>query len=276
MREEPILTDEDRRAWALWQRTAEAHARTRAFRARVDRTRGLVGEALSTEPHACLMWSGGKDSTVMTHLVCVDMGARIAVGSEKDDLDFPGEEDYVRGLAAAWGLDLHVLHPPISPAAWLAEHARQLLADDDMHSRAAGLSKACFYDVVETWSQPYGLMFLGLRQEESRGRRMNRAKRGALYAKRRRFGEGTQWVSTPLVDWRGIDVYAYAVSRGIELLPMYRCVGLMHEEEPWFIRKSWWVPGSHAQWGGIAWLRRYYPSLYGRLCRMMPDASRHA
>lgn len=96
-----------------------------------------------------------------------------------------------------------------------------------------------------------------------------------LYAKRRRFGEGTQWISTPLADWRGIDVYAYAVSRGIELLPMYRCVGLMHDEDPWNIRKSWWVPGSHARWGGIAWLRRYYPSLYARLCRMLPDASRH-
>ena len=37
-------------------------------------------------------------------------------------------------------------------------------------------------------------------------------------------------------------------------------------------RKSWWVPGSHSRWGGAAWLRHYYPSLYQQLAAWMPDA----
>jgi hypothetical protein len=34
------------------------------------------------------------------------------------------------------------------------------------------------------------------------------------------------------------------------------------------LRKSWWVPGAHTD--GVAWLARYYPSLYRQLCAWLP------
>lgn len=242
-----------------------AHSLTPGFRSRVESARRVVDRALAIAPHAAIMWSGGKDSTAMTHLVCVEGGYRPSVASEKDDLDFPGEEDYVTGLAAAWRVDLTILRPQTSALEWVKRHGPTMRGDENVHSRRSELSALCFYPLVENYSRDFDLVFLGLRKEESRGRRKNRASNGPLYQKR-----SGQWVCTPIVDWSGLDVLAYIVSRGIELLPMYRCIALMHRDEPWRLRKSWWLPTSYAHRGQVTWLRHYYPSLFYELAGILP------
>lgn len=212
------------------------------------------------------MWSGGKDSTAMVHLV-KSTGANCSVYSEKDDLDFPGELEYVQLLAGRYSLDLHILTPPVSPSQWFQEHASELIAGEDLHSRAAELSKTCFYSVVEEASRGHKAIMLGLRKYESAGRKMNRVTRGPIYQKR-----NSQWVCTPIVDWQGIDVYAYLVSQDIPILDVYRCVAFMHKDDPSRVRKSWWIPGSNTRYGGVSWLRHYWPSLYRQLVDWMPNA----
>jgi 3'-phosphoadenosine 5'-phosphosulfate sulfotransferase (PAPS reductase)/FAD synthetase len=266
---EPILIAQDREAWDAWQRTALVHAKSVRFARRLAQAIAAVDAALATSERPCVMWSGGKDSTVLAHLVCVEMGWSVAVASEKDDLDYPGEREYVEKLARDWDVDLTILTPMVSPGQWIADHAAELSADDDMHSRAAGLSKACFYEVVERWAVDRDLVFLGLRKDESRGRMLNRVTHGLTYRKR----DG-QTICQPLGDWSGLDVMAYLASRGIDQLPVYRCIGLMHRDEPWRLRKSWWIPGAATRWGGVVWLRRYYPSLFRQLCQWLPDTSR--
>ena len=123
---EPRLSAEDVRLWDIWMLAAGAHATTRLHRARVDTARARVALALDVAPDMAVMWSGGKDSTALTHLACVDMRAPLRVYSEKDDLDYPGEEEYVSALAAQWGLDLEIVRPDTSPRAWIAAHANQL------------------------------------------------------------------------------------------------------------------------------------------------------
>lgn len=262
---EPILRDDDLQAWETWRRVALLRAEEPDHRRRVDRAREIVDRALSLGLSACVMWSGGKDSTALAHLIRAHMGISLQTFSEKDDLDFPEEEQYIKSLAADHSIDLRVLRPEVSPAAWLAENGASLSGYDDLHSRAAELSRACFYRMVEEASNLYGLTFLGLRAGESRGRAMNYATRGSLY--RRMDG---RWTCSPIASWEGVDVYAYLLSRGIELLPLYRCIAFMHRDEPWRVRKSWWVPGSSARLGGAAWLRRYYPSLFDRLASWIP------
>ena len=267
MSEEPILSADDIRVWDTWQRASGVHARTKAYRRRVDSSLRLLDGALRATPNAVVSWSAGKDSTVMTHLVCVRLGARTVVMSEKDDLDYPGEEDYVRRLGVAWNLDLRVVRPDVSPRAWVTERLAQLRAGDDLHSRTAGLSKVCFYPVVEEACRSFDAVLLGLRSEESHIRRRLRASRGRHYT----IADGSVRV-LPIADWTGLDVYAYALAHGIDLLPLYRCVAFAHADAPWTLRKSWWLPGLGSRFGQVAWLRRYFPSLYRTLCAWMPDA----
>lgn len=235
-------------------------------------SREILRKALAVTQDLVVMWSGGKDSTAMTHLICVDLGLQLPVYAQKDDMDYPGEVEYIEGLSQAWGLNLSVLRPSTTIEAWIREHAHGMLSNDDLHSRSSPLAKKFFYDLVESSTKNHAGIFLGLRSEESRGRRLNRASRGPLYQK-----ANGQWVCTPIVDWSGLDVMAYLFSRGIDLLPVYRCIGFdpTHRIEPWRVRKSWWLPGTHASFGGVSWLRHYWPSLYRKLRSMLPDASRH-
>lgn len=268
-RSEPVLTEDDVLLWESWRRAALVHAKSRRFARRLDAARRIIDRACAEVDGWAIMWSGGKDSTAMVHLLA-QHGVLGPVFSEKDDLDYPGERDYVTGLASAWGLDLRIISPDISLQNWVRDHAHDLAADEDFHGRAAGLSKEHFYGLVEQATAEHAGIFLGLRQEESYGRRMNRVTHGTLYRKK-----SGQWVCTPIVDWSGLDVMAYMAANGIEPLHVYRCIGFMHRDEPWRVRKSWWIPGASTRFGGIAWLRRYYPSLFARLCELLPDARRH-
>lgn len=264
---EPVLSADDIEVWNRWRRTASIHGRTLAHRRRVDAAIRLIEQVASEVPNAAVSWSGGKDSTVMTHMACVRVGAPMTVLCEKDDLDFPGEEDYVRRIASAWGLRLRMIRPEVSPRAWVEARARELHPGDDIHSRSAGLSKACFYGLMAEANRGFGAVLLGLRTEESGARRKLRAARGRYYE----LADGTRRV-LPIADWRGVDVFAYAEANGIELLPVYKCVAMMHADEPWRIRKSWWLPGDSARFGQVAWLRRYWPSLFRQMEEWMPSA----
>lgn len=278
---EPILRAEDERAWDAWMKVVRMHSRTRAFAHAVDRARRVAGDELERAERPSVSWSGGKDSTVLTHLVAGIGHRALVVVSEKDDLDFPGEEAYVRELADAWSVDLRILRPPVSPRAWIEAHAGDMAGCEDVHGRAAGLSRACFYGVMAEADEGRDLVFLGLRAGESGIRRGLIETRGIAYDLRgyasRHLGE-RQRRCNAIGHWRGIDVYAYAEAHAIPLLPVYRCIGWLPETRtrPWLIRKSWWLPGSHAANGQAAWLRRYYPSLWATFRRWFSDAAAYA
>lgn len=273
MASEPVLSAEDVRVWERWRMTFALHARTQRYRRAVDEAKRIATRALgrATSPMASL--SGGKDSATMTHLLAVGLGARVHVVSEKDDLDYPGEEAYVADLAAAWNLDLEIVRPPMSPTAWLLERRGKLSAGEDMHSRSAGLSKACFYGVMEHANEGHDLLLWGLRAEESARRRALLTSKGHTY----RLKVGS-WRCAPLAFWTGLDVFAYLQAHDVEPLHVYRCCGWLpeHRMKPWLIRKSWWIPGAHAGQGGAAWLKRYYPSLFQRLADLTYDARSYA
>lgn len=269
-----MLSRDDVEAWDTWMRTARVHSTTAAFRRRVDLAKRVAYDALDRSTSPQVAWSAGKDSTALAHLVIVGIGARdVELFSEKDDLDFPGEEDYVRTHAALWGATrLRIMHPPISALEFVRERGNLgMMIGDEIHSRSAPLSKACFYNVVREANAGRDCVMLGLRSDESAHRRALRAARGKLF----RMANGVLR-ALPIADWTGLDVFAYLASVDVEPFPVYRCIGLMHRDDPWRLRKSWWLPGNAARFGQVAWLRRYYPSLYRQCCSLLDGTPTHA
>ncbi|MFO7181634.1 MAG: phosphoadenosine phosphosulfate reductase family protein [Pseudomonadota bacterium] len=263
---EPVLNDHDRACWVRLELFARMHARSREHQRRVAAALRVTERALKTSRLPSVSWSAGKDSTALSALV-LSVDPTVELASEKDDLDYPGEEEYVTQLAARWGAQLTILRPPVSPSQWISENRDKLAMGDDFHSRAAGLSKACFYNVMTEYDRTRDLVFLGLRAEESVHRQKARAANGIDYVRR----DGIR-ICTPIADWTGIDVFAFLFAREIDPLHVYRCIGFMHEREPWRLRKSWWIPGDRGKHGGATWLRRYYPSLFQRLLEWFPRA----
>lgn len=256
-------------------KAAAVHARSRAYQRALDSAHRVVDRALLGTMRWAIATSGGKDSTLLAHFVTQTAQRHDAeIVTEKDDLDYPGEEAYLRLLAHAWGATLRVVRPAISAAAFMAEQGRsgRHRAADDIHARSAALSRECFYSIIEQATAAYDVVLLGLRAEESGRRKRLRDTRGPVYDLKTGQRRGH-----PFMDWTGLDIYAYALTQGVPLLPLYQCIAFMHHREPWKVRKSWWLPaGSNTRHGGVSWLRHYYPSLYGLLCTWIPDARTYA
>jgi 3'-phosphoadenosine 5'-phosphosulfate sulfotransferase (PAPS reductase)/FAD synthetase len=260
MQSDPRLSVLDRDAWSRLMILARQRSKTLEFKAAVGKAKRLIDRLAVETERPAIMWSGGKDSTAMAHLAVVGVGLKAPVFSEKDDLDYPGELDYVNSNGAAWGADLRVVVPEVSPKQWITSHSHEIGVCWDMHSRAAQMSKECFYSVIESASSAHDGIMLGLRAAESRARTVNRAAHGAMYRKR-----NGQVVCCPLADWSGLDVFAYLESNGVEPFMVYRCIAFSNIRDPWNVRKSWWIPGDNARHGGVSWLRHYYPGLYREL-----------
>lgn len=263
--DEPILTDEDRRIWRRWRRTCLRWSKSDLHRRRILRAAEAIDRMRTRCPDAYVAWSGGKDSTVLAHLVVEKCGVDAHLMSVKDDLDFPGEREYVTGLAGEWGADLDILSPDISLQQWIADHADELAADEDWHGRASTFSGENFYPLVAEYRDRLGApgVYLGLRGGESDARAGNAA-RGAIYEK-----DSGEVVCQPLRAWEGRDVYAYLFANDTPTHDVYRCVRL--HDHPKRVRKSWWLPGAHSRHGATVWLKTYWPTLYRRLCEILPD-----
>jgi 3'-phosphoadenosine 5'-phosphosulfate sulfotransferase (PAPS reductase)/FAD synthetase len=262
---EPVLTVEDERVWARWRRECLMWSRTACHENRVEAAKRATIDMHDCCPSAYVAFSGGKDSAVLLHLVA-SLIPGVRAMSVKDDMDFPGEVEYVRDMARKAGAILDVLYPEFSLQQWLVDNAVRFDVDDDLHSRGTEFSDKAFYQVVEQYRIAHGSpgVYLGLRKYESHSRMMNRTKRGVMYQK-----QSGEVVCQPLCDWEGRDVYAYAFKHGIEFLPLYRCVRLA--KSPDKIRKSWWIMNI-ASIGGWTWLKTYYPSLAKKLWQMFPES----
>jgi 3'-phosphoadenosine 5'-phosphosulfate sulfotransferase (PAPS reductase)/FAD synthetase len=271
---EPVLYDADVQAWEAYGELALRHAATGDHRERVRQAQNHIRAMMGQCPDAYLTWSAGKDSTALVHLVLVvaqEQGHPYPrILAIKDDCDYPGEEAYLRHWAKAWGVEdrLDIRRPAESLQQWLALGGDMRDPSDELHARGTPFSDQNFYNIIAAYDQERGCpgVYLGLRAMESKHRKLNLATRGEIYTKRT-----SQTVCQPIARWSGLDLFAYLFSRGIHPLHVYRCCG---GGDPSMVRKSWWLPGRHAARGAGVALRRHYPSLFARLCEIMPHASR--
>ena len=241
-----------------WQQIA-LRALSDLHRRKVAAARERIREASRLEGGVWrLGWSAGKDSTACAALIAeCGLQSIFPAFGEKDDIDYPGEVEYLHTVAAALEMPpVEVLRPKVMLLDWLSAHGVNLT--EDLHSQAAGLSSEHFYGLLREHRKQSGhnAVVLGLRSNESKHRAKNRATHGWMYKR----ADGLT-VCAPLADWEDIDVHAYLMARDIPVLPVYLCVdpGM----DALRIRKSWWLAGGGvARHGHYQWLRRWWPDLW--------------
>lgn len=239
--------------FALWA-TLSLHKK------RVERAKSVIAEALSKNLSWYVACSAGKDSVVLAHMVN-EMSPGIEIWSEKDDMDFPGEHEYIQEIAQQYNWNINIVSPHVS--LW-SELEKQDICED-LHSKGVSFSDENFYALITQQEERFDGVFLGLRADESIGRCKNFKKRGHLYCRKNK-----KHTCIPLSTWQADDIFAYCVERQIPLLDVYYKTKF-HNGDPTQIRKAWVLPSARASSGHCVWLKYYYPELFDRLAKISPE-----
>lgn len=238
-----------------------AYSELKSFKKKLDKTTDIVERFLNLKVKTVVNWSGGKDSTAMVHLV--NSIKPVKVVSEKDDMDFPGEIDYVKDVAKKFGWYIDI----VSPAVNLWDIVQDHEITEDIHSSNTAFSSDYFYKILKDYQVENNVkgVFLGLRNQESKGRLMNFLTKSKIYY-------NFAWdslICTPLSEWSAKDVFAYLFSNDIPIMDVYFNTKFIGHPEK--IRKSWILPSAQTSQGQAQWLKYYYPDIFNKLTRIKPE-----
>ena len=246
-------------------RLAEAaiHARTRRFRSKAGKARGVLEDWLGEHGTTMICWSGGKDSTALALLASGLPGAHIA--HFESGLEFPGVLDWMSALADTreWNYK-----------SWFKRDAMAAMIENGSWSHH---TEHTTYDSGAWWESTIGgprdialtgtgakTMAWGLRADESAGRRV-RIAQGLSFLE----ADTRVPVVCPLGWWDTIDVWAAHLAAGIEPCPVYRrlCeIGCPEQSQ----RLDTMTGADGIRMGRMVWLKRGWPDEWARLTAKLP------
>ncbi len=226
---------------------AALHAKSKCFQYKLACARKIIKEAVSKTNQAYVALSGGKDSTVVYGLLCEYLANPPAVWSD-DEWWLPETKQYIERLQAS-GLDVRQIRTNAHHTEWF-----EISGD---------------YNGIPDYArrQEWELCFLGLRQEESKMRKIHLRKYGPLYfAKSDGF-----WHCNPIHQWTWRDVWAYIISNGLDYNRAYdrlEEIGV----EPEYQRIGPFAVERALNYGQLAILKRGWPDLFNRFASKHPEA----
>lgn len=186
---------------AHWHNTFRLWSQTDDYRQSLQRAEAVIADALARARKPFVSFSGGKDSTVLTHLVLQHQPDMMVLHWDYGRAFVPYTV-HKRILEIADAIGVRNLRIETSPLYRIEGRA----AKNVMGRHLIGQLLPRLAD------EGYDLDFVGLREEESlKRRRRIRAQRMVS-----RIPEA--W---PLASWRWLDVWAYVVSNDLPYLWLY-------------------------------------------------------
>lgn len=241
-----------RKGYLAWSYSA-------SFRRRKEKALNTLRQFFDQVERPYLSWSGGKDSLVCMLLVREIGQTGIPVFTQGDDLDWPDKKAYCHAVCEEMGFtNYHYLMSDVSAL-------KQIAAYDEIGEVRGTFSHVIrrFHRLVEADG-----LIMGLRSEESRVRRLSRARWGLIHER----ADGLVRV-LPIADWKGQDVMALIVREEAPLFHVY------HQDKrcaPHEIRMSWPLNPEFFDRGEVGYLKMNYPDYYRRLSEQLPWLNHYA
>lgn len=208
-------------------------------------------------------YSGGKDSTVVVHLVrSVIPSAPAALFDSGDEL--PGTAEMAELVGA------EVIQPRLTMRD-MARYSGWWGYDDPVDRDCPFDAKRILIgEPSETFvvKRRLRVVAYGLRADESGGRKMHVRLRGTLFQAADRT-----WYCMPIARWAVQDVWAYIATHGLAYHPAYDAMAMAGiERDHWRISGLLGERGS--EYGRHALLRRYAPAQWDSVVREFPNIAR--
>lgn len=257
------------------------------FEERLQYAHRLTERALDQHDRPVLCWSGGKDSTVVLHLVR-QYRPQIPVIFVDVGVEFQETAAFVDSLSSTWDVNLTIARPKEGETFWdvgtkygwpifgksIASNVERavrsgnirpqmssleaLLAEHDAHI-SARCSRFIRVKPSKRVEKDLGadLKFLGMRASESRGRARLWADYGDHYYVKRyyRRGEGI-WKASPISIWTEGDIWKYHEMHDIPHCRLY---------DNGYPRNGCWTCAMGFRHGHLKRLRQGHPALFRKL-----------
>ena len=235
---------------------------------RVESALSLISEA-ATRGRLGVSVSTGKDS-----LVVLDLVRRVIPDAPAGYYDSGTETEYNWNREFCKRYDVEIVTSEIPLADLCRDYGYWGHEADKYHAEVnwfAFLVGEPAFRFIER--HDLGVTALGLRAQESGGRRMNRHKKGLLYTVDTVPGRPNYTHVTPIADWSHDDVWAYIAGRKLWYNPAYDLMadaGIPRNE--W--RVSVLLGSSASNIGRYARLRQIAPEKFAALAAHFPDIRR--
>jgi 3'-phosphoadenosine 5'-phosphosulfate sulfotransferase (PAPS reductase)/FAD synthetase len=234
-------------------------ARLRGFQRRVDRARRVIADA-AARGQVGIAFSGGKDSTVLLHVVrSVIPNAPAAFYDSGCEL--PQTYDLVRQYGVT------VIQPRMDLLAMCRYGGYWGYPDPTDADATFDFDEVLVKEPARRFAAEYGLavMALGLRAGESARRALNAGQKGELY-----FAQYMNlWHLCPLAWWSTDDIWAYIAAHDLPYNVAYdqmAAMGITREQQ----RVCTLLGADAASFGRFVFLRRVAPDLWNRLAAEFP------
>jgi len=253
--------------WDAWTRLWSATARGVAFARRVAQAKAFARQGNAVGRMYCSL-SGGKDSVAMTGLL-VEAGIKPMCAHATCGLNLPESLPTSERTCELLDLELDIVEPEEDAWALLARLPPGRDVSDPCPEREELLAACSAGNLMVQYGYESDFigLFVGLRANESRARKMNAQVRGSVY----RNSIDDKWTCLPVLKWTARDVFAFLISRGLPIHPFYRgaCdLGFSPEEA----RVDWLFGPSACNARGACYsVKKLYPDLWRQLITVRPE-----